>query len=228
MKTGTKRKAIIISLISAFFVPVFAFADETITFSSSHDSSYEFGRSGDVEQIGNYFTLSANESAVTFHLKISYQASGHPDDLTLYISSDNAGDPSGTVLTSVTIPYSSLSVNADACAVTTIDIPVTYAFTAGVTYWVVLDRGAAYQANPDTPIVCVDSAGTLGSRKYAGNWAHPRPSFFGTGDFTSGGGGGGGGTIASSTDVTTASVILPFLGILTIMLTALFVVILVS
>lgn len=126
-----------------FIAPV-AHANQTITFDAATGDStaigYNAGNNG--QKSARSFVPSA--SYTTFTPSLTLWKSGSPtDNVLIEIQTDNAGSPSGTILGTVTVAYTSLGTTQPSL---TSYGTASASLTSGVTYWIVVERSGALSA----------------------------------------------------------------------------------
>lgn len=134
-------------------------------------SSITFGDGSNSQDLGQSFKTSANEPLAKISLYIKKVST--PSNLTVRITTDNAGQPSTNTVVSTTLDSSRVTASYSWVDVS---LPEYVQLTLGTTYWLVLDGGNSSSkyyiigANSSYP----DGQGKVG--QYGGTWNNTSPS----------------------------------------------------
>lgn len=146
---------------------------------SINTEDYVFGKTNPITDIAQSFQIS--EDNVVNKLSFFIKKDGNPSDKTVYIVTDNAGEPSDSVLASATLDSSQVTGTFGWVDVAFSSPP---ALTSGVTYWFVIDSANSATKYYTTGSLANNGYGN-GIGMYASSWSAPTPVWVDAGrDFT--------------------------------------------
>lgn len=193
----------------AVLAPALSYADETIDFSASHTSGQSFGRdSGNVEQVAQAFTPSADAITATFTGGLGRTAAGALFNIDVSIQADSAGVPSGTPLGTVAYDESVLPISDSDCSggsggnwqTVTFDTISGLTLSASTQYWLVLDTDFHQAYAAGVPFMCHGTyAGSVYKYFASAAWSDGANGMYGSLALTSSGGGGSATTTQTAT-----------------------------